>query len=477
MSKTIYIQCLGIACFLFFLQACSLPTIIEKKANPAIPERYAQSSDTTNAGQARWQDFFTDPYLTALIDTALQHNQELNIARQEIAILRNEVSARKGEYLPFVDIGGAAGVEKVGRYTSQGASDASTEIEPGKEVPDPLPDYLLAATASWEVDVWKKLRNARQSAVSRYLASVEGQRFMRTNLVAEIANSYYELMALDNQLEIVKRNIQIQTNALQIVRLQKRAARATELAVRKFEAEVLKNQSRQYYIQQEIIETENRINFLLGRYPGPIPRNSPDFNDLKPGPIQAGVPSQLLANRPDIRQAEREITASKLDVQVAKANFYPSIRITAGLGFRAFNPKYLVSTPQSLLFSLAGDLIAPVINRNAIKATYLNANAKQIQAVYDYEQTILAAYLEVSNQLSSLDNLAKSYELTSSQVQALTESITISTNLFKSAKADYMEVLLTQRDALDARFELIENKKQQMHTLVELYRALGGGWQ
>lgn len=310
----------------------------------------------------------------------------------------------------------------------------------------------------------------------QYLGTVEGKNFMVTNLIAEIANSYYELLALDNQLENVKKNIDILNDALVIVKLQKEAARVTELAVRRFEAEVLKNQSRQFYIQQDIVETENRINFLVGRYPQHVQRDHLMFNDLIPDAIQAGIPSQLLENRPDIRQAEMKLAAAKLDIKVAKARFYPSVGISAGIGFQAFNPSYLIRTPESLLYSLAGDLTAPLVNRNAIKAAYYSANAQQIQAVYQYEQTILNAYIEVANQLSMIDNLEKSYDLKSRQVQALTESIDISNVLFRSARADYMEVLLTQREALESRFELIETKKQQMNAMVNIYHALGGGW-
>ncbi|SDL16282.1 efflux transporter, outer membrane factor (OMF) lipoprotein, NodT family [Catalinimonas alkaloidigena] len=477
MFKRVVSTCVGVTGLLFLVSACT-PTLINRQANTATPARYsnAQAQDTTNSATIQWQAYFTDPYLNALIDTALHNNQELNITLQEIQISQNEVRIRKGEYLPFVGLRGAAGVEKVGRYTRPGALEATTDIQPGTEMPDPLPDYMLEAYATWEVDIWHKLRNARKSAAQRYLSSVEGKNFMVTNLIAEIANSYYELLALDNQLAIVKQNIEIQSNALEIVRMQKQATRVTELAVRRFEAQVLHTRSLQYDIQQQIVETENRINFLVGRYPQPIARNSEAFIDLLPDTIHAGIPSQLLANRPDIRQAELELAASKLDVQVARANFYPSLDISAAVGVQAFDPTVLITAPESILYGLAGDLIAPLINRNAIKATYNSANARQMQAVYDYERTILNAYIEVANQLANIDNLQKSYEAKSQEVQALTQSITISNNLFRSARADYMEVLLTQRDALESKFELIETKRQQMNALVNVYQALGGGW-
>lgn len=475
LRKKIY-QYLGIAFISVAYAACKIPDLAGKTENKAVPAGYSDMQDTVNVAKIKWKEYFTDPYLAALIDTALKNNQELNITLQEIAIAGNEVRARKGEYLPTVGLRAGADVDKVGRYTSQGAGDASTEIRPGEEVPEVLPNYLIGAYANWEVDIWSKLHNAKKAAVSRYLSTVEGRNFVITGLIAEVANSYYELLALDNQLDIVKQNIDIQHNALEIVKLQKEASRVTELAVRKFEAEVLKTQSLQYDIQQQIIETENRINFLLARYPQPIPRNRATFDSAIPAMVHTGIPSELLSNRPDIRQAEMELTASKLDIKVAKAQFYPSLGISASFGYEAFKPKYLLNTPESMLYSLAGDLVAPLVNRNGIKAAYATANAKQIQAAYNYERTILNAYVEVANQMAKINNLQKSYDLKSKQVDALTRSVEISNSLFTSARADYIEVLLTQRDALESKFELIETKKQQMNAMVNIYQALGGGW-
>jgi NodT family efflux transporter outer membrane factor (OMF) lipoprotein len=462
---------------LLFLHACSIPEVARKEANARLPANFTNTlTDTLNSAHVNWKDFFEDPFLTNLIDSALLNNQEINILAQRISRAKNEIQARKGEYLPFVHAGAGADVEKVGRFTRNGAVERNLEIEEGREFPEPLGNLQFGLSASWELDVWKKLRKAKQAAALEYLASVEGKNFLITNLVAEIADSYYELLALDNQLETLERNIRIQQDALEVVKNLQQAARTNSLAVKRFEAEVQKNQSEIYKLKQNIIETENRINFLAGRTPRPIARNAEDFLEREPKVVQAGIPSQLLENRPDIRKAELELMASRLNVQVAKANFFPSFGIKAGLGYQAFNPKFLLNTPESVLFSLAGDALAPVVNRNAIIAEYKNAGAHQIQAVYEFEQTILNAYREVMNQLSKAENLAQNIQLKQKQVEALTESIEIAIQLFQSARADYMEVLLTQRDALEAKMELIETQKEQMGAMVHLYRALGGGW-
>lgn len=433
----------------------------------AVPEAPQQAD---SSAQQTWSRFFADPPLQALINSALQGNQELKIRLQEIIIAKSEVTLRQGEYIPRLNGGAGAGIDKVGKYSSQGVSDEA------HGVPVHLQHYSVGFSASWEVDIWKRLRNAAKAANYRYLSSLEGKNFMVTQIVAEIARSYYELMALDNQLDVLKRNIEIQQSALQIVRLQKEAARVTQLAVQRFEAEVLKNQSRQYAVEQQRIETENRINFLLGRFPQPVERDSQNFKGPPPRVVQAGIPSELLDNRPDVRQAALELEAAKLDVKSAKAAFYPSLSIEAGVGFESFNVKHLFKTPESLLYNLAGNLTAPLLNRNAIKAQYYTANAQQIQAVFNYERTILRAFTEVANQLAMIDNLRKSYELQSQQVEKLVLSIDISNVLFQSARADYMEVLLTRRDSLEAEMDLIETKSRQMQTVVAMYQALGGGW-
>ncbi|WP_029280100.1 TolC family protein [Pedobacter borealis] len=467
---------LGLVLICAAYTACKLPEVAQRTENKNVPAAFSGAQDTVSTASIQWRKFFTDPNLVNLIDTALKNNQELNITLQDIEIAKNEIKAKKGELLPSVTYGVGAGFDKVGRYTSSGAGDASTEITPGKEVPEVLPDYHFGLQANWEADIWHKLRNAKKGAISHYLATVEGKNFVVTNLIAEVANSYYELLAADNQLETVKKNIELQKNALELMKIQKQASRVNELAVRKFEAEVLSSKSLEFDIQQNITETENKINFLLGRFPQPIVRDKSSFTDLVPPTVQTGLPSQLLANRPDIKQAEFELAAAKLDVKVAKAQFYPSLGISAAIGYQAFNPSYLLRTPESLIYSLAGDLAGPLINRNAIKAEYLTANAKQLQAVYDYEKTILNGYIEVANQMSKISNLQKSYDLKSKQVAALTQSIDISNDLFKSARADYFEVLMTQRDALQSKLELIETKKQQLNAVVDIYHALGGGW-
>jgi multidrug efflux system outer membrane protein len=440
----------------------------------ALPDRFS-GDDAVRAAEANLADqvaadYFEDAHLVNLIEAALANNQELQIAVQEVVIAYNEARARTGEYLPRLGVGAGVGLEKVGETTSQGASDLANGV------PEDLLDFRVGLAATWELDVWGRLRDGARASMFEYLASVEGQHFLVTNLVAEIANSYYELIALDAQLTVLRENIALQSDALEIVRLEKRAARVTELAVQRFEAEVLRNRALQFDLEQRIVETENRVNFLVGRYPGPVERSASSLSDALPDLVQTGIPADLLRNRPDVAGAELRLAAAQLDVDAARKAFLPSLSLEAGLGYESYEFDSLLRTPESLFFGVGAGLFAPLLNRRALEALHSSANAMQWQAVLEYEQAVLAAYTEVVNQLSMIENLGRRLELQEQQVELLVRAIDVSGTLFQSARADYAEVLLTRRDALDARMELIETRLRQRQALVGVYRALGGGW-
>ena len=460
----------------FYIIGCKIPASIQQVNTRPIPVTYNHLTDSGSTASIKWSQYFVDKYLVALIDTAIKNNLEVLVTMQEIEIAKNRVQAAKGRLMPLVSAGLGVGVEKVGLYTSQGAGDASADITPGNKVPEILGDQKLGFQASWEVDIWGKLHQLKKSAFNRYLSSVEVKNYVVTNLVAEVAHTYYELLALDNQLQIIRETIQLQKNALEIVKVQKQASVVNELAIKKFEADVFNSQGFEYELLQKITASENTMNFLLGRYPQKISRANSNFIDQIPMQIKLGIPAELLAMRPDIKQAEFEMEAAKCDVAAAKAEFYPSLGVSSGIGFRAFKPSYLFNAPQSLAYSLLGDVAGPLVNRNAIKAEFKNANALQIEAMYNYQKAILNGYIEVATELSNINNLDQFYQQKVKQVGALTNSIDISNDLFKSAKANYLEVLMTQRDALEAKLELVDAKKKQFSAVTNIYKALGGGW-
>lgn len=462
---------------IFWLGSCKPVEVLRQDSLLPMPETFVYTSaDTNNMASIKWREYFKDPYLAALIDTALANNLDLKIALQRIEAARAGILAAKGTLLPTADVAFEAGLSKYGRYTMDGAGNLNTEMIDDQDIPVHLPDFFIGFQSSWEIDAWGKLRNRRRAATARFLASVEGRNFVMTNLVSEIAATYYELLALDASMRIVDENISIQGNALELVRVQKEAGVANQLAVEQFEAQLLGLRGQRIEMEQLIVENENRINFLLGRYPQPVLRSSIDLLEMSPPLQAAGVPAQLLRNRPDIRAAELELAATKADLNAAKAMFYPMVEINGLIGMQAFRPDLLVTQPASLAYGLLGGLTAPLINRKAIQAEFNAANATQLEALYAYQQAILRGYIEVHNGLVSLRNLRRSFDLKRSEAEVYSRSIATSNELFRTSRANYLEVLFAQQNALSTQLELVEMKQRELMAGVSVYRALGGGW-
>ncbi len=432
-----------------------------------------ESEDTAHiTARISWREFFSDPYLISLIETALSNNQEFNIFLQDIEIARNEVKEKQGEYLPKVGLGLAAENYGVSKNTRDGVLD---KIIDRNDLSSPNSAFSLGPNMTWEVDIWKKLRNAKDASRMRLMAQYEGRNYLISRLVAEIARCYYELMALDNSLKILDENIGIQENAFLKMKVLKEYAKANNLAVNRFEAQLLKTKSQRFEISQKIVEKENRLRFLSGIYDNaPILRNSEKLMSMQVDDLQVGVPAQLLENRPDLRQAEFAIKAAKLDLKSVQASLYPSLSINVGAGFAAFGSALF--NPKSLVYNVMGDLTTPLINRKAIIARIAMADSYQTQTVLNYEQTLLQAYTEVLNQILNIKNIQQSFDTKQREVLLLDESVDIANNLFQYAKADYVEVLLTQEEKLNAQKELVELKMNLIGSKVDLYRALGGGW-
>ncbi|EKJ86751.1 outer membrane efflux protein [Leptospira meyeri serovar Hardjo str. Went 5] len=424
---------------IFLFTFSCIPALLERdKEDLKLPDEFLNwesSEKSVKLANQIWKEFFKESQLVELIDVAIENNQELAILEQEINISNNEVFARQGEYLPKLSLQADGGSEQKERFSTPNANSPTLFAHGG-------------LVMSWEIDIWKKLRNATKSAYLRYLAGIEGKRYVVTNLVAEITDTYFELIALDNQLTLVENYIEVLTKVKEIVVLQREAGRTTSLAVKRFEAEVSKN----------------------------LARKSGDFLDITLPEIQKSVPIDLLENRPDIKQATLILESRKLDVEVARAKFYPSLMIDGNIGYEAFNSKHFKGTPVSLAYGLGGGIIAPLINRKAIEANYSTANNLQIQALYNYEVSLLKAFTEVTNQIVKINNLKQKFEAKTKQVLNLKESVEISNILFKAGRIDYIDVLFTQRDFLEAQIEVYELKYSLLESNVGLYKALGGGW-
>jgi multidrug efflux system outer membrane protein len=443
---------------------------------PALPTAFDAESHGPSIAQVSWREWFGDEPLNGLVAEALGNNHDLLIALQRIQIARAGVQQATGALLPQVGLSLGASVQKFGKYTMDGAGNSGTDIAPGRPVPVHLTDYALGLQSSWEIDLWGKLRGLRESAVARYLASVEGTNLVRTALVADVASAYYDLLALDHVREVLRESVARQQTAVEVVKLQKLAGRSNELAVQQFEAQLADTRASEREVMQRAAEAENRLNVLLGRYPQAVPRSKDVLFAKVPAKMSAGVPSDLLANRPDIRQAELEVRASRFDVKAARAAFFPSLTLTASLGYQAFNPKFLFETPESLAYSLVGGLVAPLVNRSGLHAQFNGAQANQIQAMVGYQRAILVAYVEVVNALSGIRVADEALALRNVQKEAMTQAVASADLLYRAGKATYLEALLAQQNSLRANLDLIEAWRRRHLADVTIYRALGGGW-
>lgn len=446
----------------------------------STPPSFAGQTDSSSIGEQPFRLMFTDPSLVALIDTALGRNLDLKIALQRINVARANFGISQGALLPQVDAVATAGLDRFGRYTMNGVGNFDTNLSDNVNgpslIPNPTPDFFAGFRASWEVDIWGKLRNRRRAAYNRVLASVEGRNVVVTTLTAEVARLYYSLLADDAELEIIRDNIDLQQRAVELVAVQKQAGRVTELAVQQFRAQLLNTRGLAGQVRQRIIETENQINVLLGRYPQVIARGPSIREQQLPTSVLAGIPAQLVRRRPDIRQAERELEAANVDVAVARADFLPGLTLTPYVGLNAFRPSVLLN-PASLAIGVLGSLAAPVFNRRLLKGNLAISQAQSREAYYAYQRAILTGVSEVVSSLRGLENYREVADLQTQEVSVLRQAVTTSDDLFAGNYATYLEVITAQRSVLDAELALINTKQAQFSALVDLYRALGGGWQ
>ena len=454
---------------LLCMGACKTPqaTILPKDTLKASLASMSRDSSVTIS--PAWRDFFQDSVLRSLIDTALQNNHDLKITLQELAIAKSAITAKQGALLPSVSANVGAGISKVGRYTAEGAGNVGTELTPGRKIPTVIPDLAPTLQMDWTIDLWGKLNSDKKSAVERYLASEAGQRAIKSQLVADVAENYYALLALDYKLLVMQQYIDLQKNAVRIARIQKEADADTQLAVEKFEAELAKAQSDEYVLRQSIIETENNLNLLLGRLPQPIARAKSDFLQLPMPATAHALSTQLLLQRPDVVQAEHALEAAKWDVETARKEFLPSFNLSAAVGLNAFNPKYLVKLPESLIFSALGSLTAPLINKKAIQANFSQADALQIEALYNYDKALMTAYVEMSTLQSKITNLKQLRQFKQKQDEALMRAVSAAQKLYLNNRATYLEVIDSERGQLDCKMELIDTKLQQLSTLIDMY--------
>lgn len=446
-----------------------------------LPARFpGHEKDSLSQILPTWKNLYFDSSLSALIDQALVRNFDYRLAMQRVQIFRAGVVFNKGNNLPDLNANVGLGVRRFGEFTMDGVGNFDTRFSPNlnanQRVPDPLPDYYLGLQSSWEIDLWGKLKNRRKAAFSRFMAGEAGKNLVLTSTIAEVASAYAHLLALDNELSIYRENILLQEKALEAVRIQKQTGQANQLAVEIMEAQLLGSREKELEVQQQIIQSENRLHILLGQFPQTLIRNQKALDQPVPALLKAGLPSGMLQNRPDIQQAEWEMAAAGADVRAAKTAFFPSLNLGAALGLQSFKAALLLEMPASVAYNGVGGLVAPLLNRRQLKAQLLQAETEQKMAYIQYEQVLVRSFSEAYNAMTLLENIKKMIEIKNQEVALLRNAVTTSGDLFRTGRASYLEVNTAQKNALQSQLELVNLKKMQFQAMVELYRALGGGW-
>jgi len=475
------IKTTALAMSCLWLVSCTVP---RRTAMPEIdtpPQAFARAADSSYSIAMLHRDtFFKDPHLQALIRDVLQQNPDMHIALQRIRAAGAYFKMRKGALLPAVQTSANVSATKYGKYTMEGVGNYDTNlsqnIDDDQRVDtDPTPNFWLGLSASWELDLWGKLRNLKKAARQRYLASVQARQLVASMLTAQTALLYYELVTLDNEAATIRENVEAQEKALEIVSAQKDAGRATELAVQQLKAQLLNTQSSGYVVRQQQTEAETQLNALLGRYDGPIGRTAAlSIKDNFHPAVSAGVPAQLLQYRPDVLQAQSELAATHADLLAARAAFFPNLNLSAYTAFNAFKSNLLFAA-GSLGSQVAGGLTAPIFQQHQLRAQFKINTAAQEEAFQAFRKTVFQAYREVLNNLSALENTRQMYLLKKQEVAALEQGVSISQDLYLTGYANYLEIVSAQKSKLEAQLQLINMQRSEVNALIALYKSLGGG--
>jgi NodT family efflux transporter outer membrane factor (OMF) lipoprotein len=462
------------------LVACKIPSIQNETIQKNIPTSFNSFETDSTFKVVNWKLFFADQNLQNLIDEAFKNSQDYNIMLQKLQIASQQWKQNKLIQLPSLDFVLGAGRRKYGFYTVDGIGNYDTKFSPNLKpeeiIPEHIPDYQAGLQANWEIDLWGKLNQLKKSAKFRFLQSQEGLNFYKTILTSEIAASYYELVALDKELEIVRNNILLQAKAYEMVQLQKQSGMANELAVKQIHAQLLNTQSLELDLKMRIQKEENYLNALLGRYPQQISRGNDLEQKFYGDSLRFSSPQSLLLGRPDVKQSEYALRASKADLKAARAAFLPSLGIQANFGQNSFKFSTLLDIPTSLTYNVAAGLVAPIFNRNTIKTNFNIRKAEQIEATLNYQKTIIQAYSEVLGHTFGAFYLNQIEVFKEQQVAELVAGVEIASQLFATGNANYLEVISVQESALSKELELILIKKQRILENILLYKSLGGGW-
>ena len=467
MNKLVSNKIILVAFLPLLLQSCFTAKTYERP-NVETENLYRTDNlpqDSVSFASVSYQDLFTDSYLKTYIQKGLENNLDIRIALQSIAAAEAYVKQGKAGYLPTIN--GAASATRTARTSENGQF--------GSFFTQPFNQYETSGTASWEADIWGKIRSTKRASDASYLQTVAAHKAVKTSLVAQIATTYYQILALDKQIVVTEETIENRSKSLETISALKEAGQANQVGVDQTAAQLYSAQSQLLDLKNSLYQAENTLSILLSEEPQTYERSSLDEQSLA-NEMQLGVPALLLRNRPDIIQAEYNLVNSFELTNVARSNFYPSITLSAQGGFQSLDLDNWIDS-SSIFANLVGGLTQPIFNSRKIRTAYEVAQVQQEQSLLSFKKALLSAGKEVSEALYDYNISIEKEVFISKQVSALKRAESNSEELLNSGYLTYLDLLTARENSLNAELNLVNNKFSQLSATVELYRSLGGGWQ
>lgn len=449
-----------------------MPKLALEKVSPELPEtfKYTATADTASVADLEWRQFFKDPILQNLIEKGIKNNYDLQIALKQVQSSQERLNQAK--YLQYPDISfGVSG--QITRPSKNSLNGQSLNLFLGQSH---VEDYNAAFSLSWEADIWGKIKNQQEVSRVQYLQTYEASKAIQTQVVAAIAQGYYNLLMLDKQMSVAKSNLELGKNTLDVTEKIWKGGETTSLGVQQAKARTESTELLITQLEQNIAIQENALSILVGENPDKISRTIEMSDSSLPKNISAGIPAAMVSRRPDVRQQELVLLESNSIVGIAQASMYPALRITANGGVNSFKIDNWFQIPASLFGSVLGGITQPIFQKRQLKTDLNVAKIQREKNVLAFRQSVLNAVGEVSDALVSNENLKLQEVKASEQVATLKDGIKSAELLYKGGMANYLEVITAQANSLQAELNLASIKRERLSSIVDLYRALGGGW-
>ena len=456
----------GVALTLAFLslQSCFVAKDYVRPENVVESEQFRTDQlpqDSLSMATISWKEIFTDPILQGYITEGLNNNMDIRIALQQIAIAEAYVKQGKAGYFPILNANATAAHQQFSESSQFGDISSANQFE-------------VAGGLSWEADIWGKIRSTKRASEATYLQTVAAHQAVKSRLVANIAATYYQLLAIDEQIRVTEKTIDTRSKGLETTKALKDAGNVTEVGVKQTEAQLYTAQAILIDLENQSRLVENTLSILLGSAPHQLTRSTLEEQHVDI-PLKTGVPSQLLSNRPDVIAAEYRLVNAFELTNVARSNFYPSLTINASGGFQSLELDKLFDV-NSLFASVIGGLTQPILNGRRIKTQYEVSQAQQEQALLEFKYTLLVAGKEVSDAMYSIEAASEKIVIKEQENDAYNLATDYSQELLDNGFANYLEVLTAQERALSSSLDLVAAKNNRLQAIVDLYEALGGGW-